>query len=267
MRGLALLSLLLAAPAAAEPLPVTLDRVGRGTHVGAQASVQLYPDFDDTYGVRLELFGQHAVPLTNGGAVGGYGHIAFAHIFAPATSPTAVGSLEVGGLYVARLQEGMDLAGHLGLSLPTASDGDDEVLANIITSLERNHDLVDVFPEGVTLNVGGTLRARLGASGFVQADLALDAPISDAGRQDRDAFFHLNVGGGYWLGPTALLAEVAATFVAGHKIASVAVGARFAAPGHPHVAYVMALAGDEATPDPDGGIVAHMLSVGFYLGD
>jgi hypothetical protein len=265
MRSVALFSLLIAAPAVADSLPVTLDRTDRGTRFGAQASFQLYPGFDDTYGVRSELFGQYATPVANGGAAGVYGHMPLAHIFAPSESLTVVGSLELGGLYVARLGPATDLAGHLGLSMPTASDGEKELVANVITGLERNHDLVDAFP-GTTLNLGGTLRARPGASVTIQLDVALDAPISEGDGPDRDKFLHLNAGAQWSLGPAAILVEVATTSFA-ESIGSLALGARFALPGHPHVAYVMAFASDEATPDPDGGIVAHMLSVGVYTGN
>jgi hypothetical protein len=250
---------LVAADAAAEPQLVTLERADRGARIGLQSSVQLYPDFPDNVGVRTELYAQSAKALQNGGAIGAYGHAAFAVVVGEGDTVSALSSIQIGGLYVSKLGERSDLVWTFGLTLPTASEGEDETIANVVTQVERNHDLVTAIPDQVALHLGATLRAAMGGPVFLQGDVAADVG------QHHAPMIHLNFGVGAWVGPAALLGEVATTFVEGQNIASVAVGARFAVPGRPHVAYVLALADDDTEIAPDGGVLAHMISVGAYL--
>jgi hypothetical protein len=251
-----LVALALAAPAAAEPTFVTLERADRGTRFGIQSSFQLYPHFSDNYGLRFELYFHHAP-----GAWGAYGHFAVGHIFGQGDSVTALANLEGGGYYVARLDAATDLVFHFGASLPTASEADDAFTTNVLTHVERNYDLVDALPDDGVVNLGLTLRRPLGARGFVQADLAMDVGLGGA----HAPIVHLNLGAGVWLGSVALLAEAAALTVEGHQLASLALGARFRAAANPHVAYVMAIGDDEITVDDDGGVIAHVFSAGVQF--
>jgi hypothetical protein len=257
--ALAILFVFVAARAAAEPQFVTLERADRESRVGVQTSLQVYPDLDDIYGLRTELYGQLAGQLRGGGVAGGYGRIALGFLFGKDDSESGVSNVELGGYYIAALGVRTDLVGHLGLSLPTASDGIGGRVTNAITSLERNYDLYNSLDE-TTLNLGVTLRTGLGAGGFLQADLALDLPV--AGEHDLDPAVHVNLGLGAYVGNAALLGELATIFSDGDLLGSLALGIRFAGAAHPHVAYVMAFRnGDDFTGE---GIIAHMLSVGLY---
>src|SRR5688572_11287562 len=149
--------LLIALPAAADPQFVTLERVDRESRIGVQGSFQFYPDLDDGNGLRTGLFGQFAGNLRGGGVLGGYGHVALGFIFADEDAEQAISNVELGGYYITGLGARSDLALHLGLSLPTASDDNfAEIVTNILTGLDRNYDIVNAFPDTTALKLGAT---------------------------------------------------------------------------------------------------------------
>src|SRR5262245_11026962 len=122
LRPLALVAVL-GSSAAAEPQFVTLERASAESKIGLQTSLQLYPDIDDVYGLRAELFGQFAGQMRGGGgALGGYAHVAVGFIFGKGDSDSGVSNVELGGFYVAPFGPRSDGTFHLGLSVPTASD-------------------------------------------------------------------------------------------------------------------------------------------------
>jgi hypothetical protein len=254
---------LVALPAVAEPQFVTLERASRESLVGVQGSLQFYPDSDGIKGLRTELFGQFTGDLRGGGAIGGYGHLALGFLFTDGDDESAISNLELGGYYVTGLGAQSNLTLHLGLSLPTASDGFGETVTNVLTHLERNYDLINADPETTALKLGATLRAPLGVSGFLQGDLALDVPL-DAPGEDNDPIFHANVGLGAYVGSAALIGEVALAFAEGDMIGSLGLGIRFMSSVKPHVGYLMAFADDDSGIGGDGGIIAHMITFGFY---
>jgi hypothetical protein len=256
MRAAPLATLLVASGAAADPLFVTLERADRGSRIGVQSSLQLYPDFDGFWGFRAELHAQHA---TNGRrGFGAYGQAAIGIITGGGETVTALSGLEVGGLYVSAPGEAVDLVWHLGITLPTATSSDEGFTTNLMTHAERTHDLVNAVPDQGAVNAGVTLRGPIATRGFYQGDLALDFGSS------HEPIVHANFGAGRYVGRTALLGEFAASFVDGAPYASLALGARFAVAGAPHVAYVIAAGHEDITPGVSG-IVAHLLSVGGVL--
>src|SRR5688500_7848211 len=94
---------LIALPAAAEPQFVTMERADRMSRVGLQASLQFYPDAEDIYGLRTELFGQFASTLRGGGVLGGYGHLALGFLIGEGDDHSALSNVELGGYYITEL--------------------------------------------------------------------------------------------------------------------------------------------------------------------
>jgi hypothetical protein len=249
----------LVAPAVADPQFVTLERVDRQSRLGLQGSLQFYDDTAvDLIGLRTEIYGQFAGRLRGGGTLGGYAHLPLGFMFVEgADDDSAVGNLELGGYYVSRLGARSDLAFHLGLTLPTASD--DPGFA-ALTAVERNYDWIDIVPDTTALNAGVTLRAPLGAGAFLQGDFALDLPIDSP--YDNSPIFHANLGIGAYVSRLALMGELATAFGDDDDVGflgSLALGIRFPGAAHPHIAYIYVFTDDEPVD-----INAHILSFGFY---
>jgi hypothetical protein len=253
-----------AGAAAAQPQFVTLERVDREARIGIQAALLAFDKFTDIFGLRGELYAQLATPLREGGVIGGYGHVAASLLVDDRTADPAVSNVELGGYYIGRVLEIIDLALHLGLGLPTASDDFEGIIANVLTSIERNYNVANGAPSTTVLNLGVTLRAPLGATSFLQADLAMDVPVR---RRASDSFiFHANLGIGTWVSDrVVVMGELATAFGKGDLLGSVCAGIRFLNPLHPHIAYILVFADEKSDLAHDGGIIAHVVSVGIYL--
>ena len=239
---------------------MTLERADHHSKLGVQAGLHLYPDTDpDVFGLRTELYGQAVGRLRGGGGLGGYGHLALGVAFGDIDTQVALHGVQLGGFYLASLGRGSDLVFHVGVALPTASDGADEGATLFLTSLERGYDLVNAFADTTALKLGVTLHVPLGRSAFLQADGALDLEIEAPG--DNDALFHANLGIGAYAGPVVVLGELSTAFDDDAMLGDFGLSLRFPSSAHPYVGYILAFGDDLAAGD---GVVAHIISVGFH---
>jgi hypothetical protein len=214
-----------AAPAA--PHFATLDRTADDSGVSADLSLVI-PDGDfsmDGFATRLDLQGQYVAPQ----GYGGYANIAISKAFMSTdqadvqglvdeiNDQTAIDNIELGGLYHRRLDNGIDLAGHVGLVLPTASDKAG-FLVNALTGQRRLADIAQILPDTMWLRLGATPTMHFGDF-FVRADVGADIPVDDTSGEGEDAInvdplIRASVGAGYQrdrLSATAELVNVAST--------------------------------------------------------
>jgi hypothetical protein len=216
---LALLSPLVlgAVPAAADstwrgvPTFSILDRVDGDTLVGLDAApVFLKQDAAPDAALRLDLHGQ-AVNLQG---FGFYGQVPVVRTFgASEFEHTAIGDVELGGLFFTPFDPVRSLTARIGVALPTASDGEAE-RANNAAFAARITDFALTWPDVTWLRFGVSPALR-GELFFARADLGLDVPVHE-GDYDADALARLNVGVGIDPGSVAFTAELATLYTFGN---------------------------------------------------
>jgi hypothetical protein len=191
------------------PDMATLDRgdgISKFGLDGAFSSIDT-PYYDAA--LRFEVYGQY---VTHSG-FGVYGAFPFAHSFGneddnPDTLPnpaTAIGNLELGGLFVITNNPRLSWVFRLGVALPTASDDRDGFATNSLASW-RITDFALAVPEWyVRFGVSPLIHVN---HVFFRADLGLDIGLDD---DDSNApeLLRFNVGGGIDLGVVALSLELA----------------------------------------------------------
>jgi hypothetical protein len=195
---------LLAAPAAAEPGFLGLDRQDGQSRVGGDVSYIALEDGLDGTALRFDLHGQYVLPS----GVGFYGAFPITYISGDDDSATGIADLEVGAIYIPRLDNPQfSIPLHVGVTLPTASDELEDFVANVVGASARITDLVQIVPEGFSLRVGASPTFRSGQF-FGKADVGLDVNLSAAGDDTLDPLIRVNAGAGVDLGNVAFAGEL-----------------------------------------------------------
>jgi hypothetical protein len=185
----------------------SLDRGDGITKVGLDAGFTSVdtPFYDSA--LRLELYGQY-VTLSGFGI---YGAIPLAHSFGDAPEPmpqptTALGNLELGGLYVIdRPQSTWSWVFRLGLAVPTASDSADGVPTNFYATWPRLNDLALTVPNAYYLRFGISPLYHANKL-FARVDIGIDIGSDDD--DNADEIIRFNGGVGYDFGTVALSLEL-----------------------------------------------------------
>ena len=204
------LTLATAAHAQRAPDMATLDRgdgISKFGIDGAFSSIDT-PFYDAA--LRFELYGQY---VTNSG-FGIYGAFPLSHSFGdpPDVTPplpqptTAIGNLELGGLYVITRDPKLSWVFRLGLAVPTASDDFDGATTNFYATWPRLTDLALAVPNAWYVRFGVSPLIHI-SNVFFRADLGLDIGSDDDNAADE--LLRFNVGGGVDLGVVALSLELA----------------------------------------------------------
>ena len=236
---------------------VTLDRAGTDSVVGLAVSAHF---IDETgapdVAIRENLYGRYV----DSSGFGAYGQFSISHAFGNGDSESAIDDLELGGLYVAKL-DGFDLTARLGVGLPTAPSSFGGTLANVAASLDRVEDYPLIAAH--TLWVRPGLAVRFGdRSFFAQLDGGVDVPIKTQDGGATDPVFRASAGIGTHQGPIALTGEAANFFgFSGgtFHFHSFAASARYAeGPLQPFVAYALTLAYVET-----GHLTVHSVTAGL----
>ena len=198
---------LAAAPAAAAPGFLTLDRQDEESRFGGELSYLILDDSIDATALRIDLHGQY---VTSSG-MGFYGMFPISYLSGEGESFTGVGNLEVGGLYLPRMANpSFKLAIKAGLTLPTAPD-DNDAFANLATIGARPNDLALVIPKGLSLRIGASPMLRSGQF-FGRLDGGIDINLDAAGDNTVDPLIHLNVGVGFDFGSASITGELVNVF-------------------------------------------------------
>lgn len=193
-----------APPAAVADTPsfATMDRVDRRSHVDLSLATSFFEGDDPDFNARFDAHAQYVTPQ----GMGGYATLPLSHITGNDESETALGNLEVGGIY-AIAQGPTDIVLRGGLVLPTADDEFGGIIANFATATGRFTDFVLLAPETTFLRLGGSGIHRAGNM-FARADLGLDVPVDTPEGSNADPIVRANVGVGVLQGKVAVMAEL-----------------------------------------------------------
>jgi hypothetical protein len=166
--------------------------------------------------LRFDAHGQYVDPASG---FGGYGQfpIGYTNSSAPgSSSSTAVGDLEIGGLFVPHLvSHGFAFVFRLGIALPTGSTSFSDALrndytyyafTNAYTFLTRLSDFYLWVPDGISLRSAASALWRSGMF-FARVDVGGDVNLSDQDNYTAGKDLRMNVGAGVAFGPVSLTAE------------------------------------------------------------
>ncbi|MGN6108738.1 MAG: hypothetical protein ACTHU0_26775 [Kofleriaceae bacterium] len=188
------------------PDTATMDRGDGITRLALDLGLSFLdsPPYDAA--LRIEPYGQY---VTRSG-LGFYGSLPIARSFGgDAPEPeatTALGNLELGGLYVVSTPK-RSWVFRAGVALPTASSSADGVLTNALATYPRLTDLALAVPDAVYVRLGVSPLFHL-KSLFLQLDLGFDIGIGTDEAFDPPHLLRLNAGGGVDLGLVALGLEL-----------------------------------------------------------
>lgn len=202
--------------AVAQPVPgvpglALLDRQDGVSSAGASLTWAPISDaafIGDGSVFRLDLSGEYAI---GGSGFSAYGVLPLASLQGDMVDATGVGNLEGGALYALRGGPS-DLLFRVGLTLPTASSGDDEgAFANFLAAYARPTDFALAWPRTMWVRASASPVVRAGLA-ILRADAGLDLAVAalDDQLDSPDPLLRVNLAGGVDSGRFAALAELSA---------------------------------------------------------
>lgn len=194
---------ILSRPALAQRAPdfAILDRGDGISRLGLDLGLVLVDPPPSDAAMRLELFGQALWPV----GLGVYGAFPVARSIGASDDETALGDLELGGLFVLHRPD-ISFVFRGGIALPTAGDEPLEVTINFLATQVRLTDIAMIHPDAFYARLAFSPLVHL-SNLFLRADLGADLPIED--ELQADTLLRLNLGAGVDLGLVALMAELA----------------------------------------------------------
>jgi hypothetical protein len=187
--------------AAASPF-VTLDRQDDTSSVGGEL-LYTFTDFNNQDVTLIRLDGHFQYILDSG--IGIYGVLPLAYGSDDNDSYTAIGDIEVGGIYNVRANADWLVALHGGLMLPTSGDDPADATIGGYASYYRVQDSYQFIPEGTTLRLAASPIYQKGKL-FLRGDLGFDLNLDNSYDNNADNALHLDVGVGGWVSPNFSLA-------------------------------------------------------------
>lgn len=211
---------------------VTMLRQDANSRVGADLTYFVFDNDTDATLLRFDIHGQYVDPVSGAGF---YAQVPIAYLTGAGSSvsgsgesETAVGGIELGGIYIPKLSTpGLGLVLRAGLTLPNAPD-DDSGLIGLIATFMRPIDVYAQFPKASTLRLGVSPIIRSGQF-FARADLGLDVNVYVDEGDTVDPGLVVDVGVGIDLGSAAIMGEIttlAVTGDGGDSLTSAAISAR-----------------------------------------
>lgn len=184
---------------------VTMDRADAHSFIDAGAGITFFDGDDPDFNARLDLYGQYVTPQ----GAGGYVSLPISFLMDDDSdiSETALGNVELGGLYVLRQSPKLDVALRGGLMLATADDDDMGQVTNLITAFGRLTDLASAFSDVTWLRLAASPLYRSG-NVFLRADAGLDVAVDKPEGSDVDPLARINLGAGFTNGSIAGMAEL-----------------------------------------------------------
>jgi hypothetical protein len=190
---------------------VTLDRGDASSRFGIESS---YVFLGDEQGGNLNVWrfeghGQYVDPTSG---FGGYIQFPISYLDAssagsPSQSTSAVGDLELGGLYVPRLATpNFRVVLRAGVTLPTGSISDEDLQSTVYTSVARITDLYLALPQATSLRLAISGLWRYGQL-FARVDLGVDVNLSIENSDSADTIMRANVGVGVEVGSLSFSLE------------------------------------------------------------
>ncbi len=203
--------------AADEPPPCALlDRADGVSRAGAALGWSALNDAGnvDFTGLRFDVHGQYLVPDLG---VGGYAILPLSYgridpDLGPNNAEWTLGNAELGGVYRRALVPELDLAAHVGVTLPTApqttlSADDITGFANSFAIWARPNDLAQAYGEATYIRAGVS-PVHMAEGWFARGDLGVDVPVHSGTGDDLTTIGHLNGAVGGRIGRGAAMVEV-----------------------------------------------------------
>lgn len=201
MRTLILVVLFLA-PLCASAQFATMNRQGSGRHAQLQLDFDVALEDRDAFYIRTDLYGQATF-----GAFGAYLGLPFTtSVPDQSDGVTAIGNLEVGGLYHVGLGIG-EVNVYLGLVFPTAPSKLQPAIVNTVGAAIHPNDFIRHIPIDFGLRIGVVPRMSLGVL-FGQIDLGLDIVINGDLDPSPQLLLNANIGVGVGIGIVSIVAEL-----------------------------------------------------------
>jgi hypothetical protein len=197
---------------------VTMLRQDANSRVGADLTYFIFDNESDATLLRFDIHGQYVDPVSGAGF---YAQVPIAYLTGAGNSvsgsgdsETAVGGIELGGIYIPKLSTpGLGLVLRAGLTLPNAPD-DDAGLVGLFATFMRPIDVYAQFPKSSTLRLGVSPIIRSGQL-FARADLGLDINVYTDQGDTLDPGLVVDVGVGVDLGGAAIMGEITTLAVTG----------------------------------------------------
>jgi hypothetical protein len=187
--------------AADEPPPCALlDRADGVSRAGVAVGWSALNDSSEVNftGLRLDVHGQWVAPDLG---VGGYAilPVSYGRIdpdVGPNNAEWSLGDAEVGGVYRRTLMPELDVAAHLGVTLPTAPEStfsaDDRTgFANSFAIWARPNDLAQAYSEATFIRAGVS-PIHVAEGWFARGDVGVDVPVHSGGGYDLTTLGRLN---------------------------------------------------------------------------
>jgi hypothetical protein len=196
--------------AAQEPAPTlfaplaTTDRTTDHTAFNTSLGASFYGDGGPDFGARVDLFGQYLAPA----GYGGYASLPVAYLSGNDESETALGNVELGGLYGLRAGDNAKVLLRGGVVLPTADDELEGALTNLATMSGRLTDLTSAYAETTWLRVSASPLYRQGQM-FARADVGFDLAVDEPEGAEIDPMVRANLAGGIQMGKASIAGELA----------------------------------------------------------
>jgi hypothetical protein len=195
----------------APPTFLTTDRFDTRTRLGLQAGFVTQDQVDDSYFLRLDLYGQYVLPS---GHAGFYGEMPFSYAILSSDISAAIdadsgsghGNLGLGAFFLPLGND--ELVLRVGLMLPTASTDRVGGIAVGETSLLRLTDILAAAQNTTTARLSVSTVQR-NADLFFRADAGLDLIIDKDSTASQDVFGRLNLAVGARFQPADLSVELA----------------------------------------------------------
>jgi len=179
--------------AAAEPGFVQLDRQDGVSRFGGEVAFLSTDDNVDATAFRFDVHGQYVLPS----GLGFYGALPIAYASGDGESGTGIGDAEVGAIFVPRMANpNFQLTVHGGVTLPIGSDDPVDFAANLLGTMARLTDAVQITPEGMTLRAAASGRIRMNQI-FFGFDGGIDINLARSGDGTNDPIIRLNGGVGF----------------------------------------------------------------------
>jgi hypothetical protein len=176
---------------------VMMDRQDDTSMVGGELMYTLTDS--DRLDATLIRFDGHFQYVT--GDAGVYGTVPIAYAAADGIDTvTAIGDIEVGGIYNIHSNAETTIVLHGGVLLPTASDDGNDFVFGVLASDLRVHDLYQWIPKGTSVRLAVSPVYRSGNL-FLRGDVGLDFNIDTIEGADINNVVHVNAGVGGWLSP------------------------------------------------------------------
>ena len=202
IKGAGVLALLAFGGTAAAGPFVNIHRFDGSSKAGGEMT---YLDFDggsqESTLLRFDVHAQYVDPEVG---AGGYVQLPIGYVSNDMDSDTALGNLEIGGIYIPRLQsQTMTLVLHGGVTLPTAPE-DESALIGTFAGYLRVHDLYQTIPKGTSVRLGVSPLFHSGQL-YGRIDFGVDINLDNASDEKADPAIHFNIGGGAWVSPQVAL--------------------------------------------------------------